>query len=482
MNVQAFLDKLDVVARSPYALIGYVVLVVICLLHFRSRHRLRGMERRLDALRDVPESERADILRREYNLVPRHGISANQYIQIQRDQQRFWAIITVILALLILCTVVVVSYLPSKGQSGTTDGTLVAPETDDARNLLKIGDSSSVIQSIRGDKRDRDEPSFGAFDSEIYVWKESSRYHVGGAIRDEQGNLVLQIMDNKWRIFPSFTSDKNYNNTALEVKDNRGRIVFQIAFLSSCVALQARLISGYGQEIEIYSSDPSEPAHIGFPRTQENPPPMYLIRPIFEYPSNEKLGKMTVMGQGLNCEGRIFEKNLPSVFNPLSTSAMQQDESKAPASAKTRQSPAINQNGRNNIAQVGNNNKATIIERKHLVITPEIAARVTERLRPFAGRKITFQLNKETQESSTFGESLARAFQNAGIEVEVTHIMIFGAVPSGVSIIANSQRLDHDFIQAVINILTNEGLAKNPMEGEVDDNATVPLLRIAPPE
>jgi hypothetical protein len=148
----------------------------------------------------------------------------------------------------------------------------------------------------------------------------------------------------------------------------------------------------------------------------------------------------------------------------------------------TVNAPAINQNGHNNIAQFGNGNRATINEREHLSITPEVANRVTERLRPFAGRKITIQLNKETQESSTFGNTLTRAFQNAGLDVETTHITILVAVPPGVALLTSKSNPDRDFVQAVIDVLTDEGLAKNPMPGEMSEHLVSPLLRITPIE
>ncbi len=194
-------------------------------------------------------------------------------------------------------------------------GVFDAPFTKDPRNLMKIGDSSAVIESIRGAERDKAEDSFAAFDSNIYIWKELGRYRVSATIRDEDGNLALQVVNNRWQVFPRFVSDKNYNDKAFEVKDNHGRIIFQVAFLRSCIEIQSRLISGYGQEIELSSPQPSKPAIVWMPPTQGRTAPN-LIRPIFEYPSTENLGKMSAMGKNLNCEGKIYPKNLPAEFNP----------------------------------------------------------------------------------------------------------------------------------------------------------------------
>jgi hypothetical protein len=192
-----------------------------------------------------------------------------------------------------------VQLLPTTVLFSRTTGVLIAPESNDTLNLVKIGDSTTLLQSIRGERLDETESSFGAFDSTVYIWKKNGRYHVSGTIRDEQANVVLQITDNRWRVFPKSAFDWNYSATALEVKDNHDRIVFQLAFLPTCVEMQARLISGYGPEIGLYSTEPSKPAPLWLSPPQGNPMPGFLIRPIFEYPSDDNKGKLTAMGKNL---------------------------------------------------------------------------------------------------------------------------------------------------------------------------------------
>jgi hypothetical protein len=209
-----------------------------------------------------------------------------------------------------------VQLLPTVILFSGAKGVLIAPESKDTLNLVKIGDSTTLLQSIRGERLDETESSFGAFDSKVYIWKNGGRYHTSGTIRDEQANVVLEITDNRWRVFPKFAFDWNHNDTALEVKDNHGRIVFQVAFLPTCVEMQARLISGYGPEIGLYSPEPNKPAPLWLSPSQGNPMPGFLIRPIFEYPSDDNKGKMTAMGQNLDCHGDAHEKDMQWLYPP----------------------------------------------------------------------------------------------------------------------------------------------------------------------
>jgi hypothetical protein len=309
-DIREFLVSLKDVAASPFSLIAYLAVLGGWVYLGKSGQRLQEMSRRLDALKDVPESDRASILKKEYNLLPRAGLSANDYIRLQKIKLVFTAFALVIGVLFLFGIIAFVNKAPSG------DGKFKPPRTDDSRNLLKVGDSASIIESIKGDERDKKEPYFAALDSALYVWRESKRYHVSATIRDEQGYLALEIKDNHWHIFPAYVSDYNYTATALEVKDNRGRVVFQIIFLSSCVAVQARFIDGYGENFGLYSLGPSEPGVISWPPKQATPQsPQFVIHPIFDYPSQQNLGKMT--GLNLNCEGRTYPTNMPWVSLPL---------------------------------------------------------------------------------------------------------------------------------------------------------------------
>ena len=47
-------------------------------------------------------------------------------------------------------------------------------------------------------------------------------------VRDRFGDLVVDIKRNHWKVFPPYTSDKNYTDDSLEVLDNAGHVVLQL--------------------------------------------------------------------------------------------------------------------------------------------------------------------------------------------------------------------------------------------------------------
>jgi len=97
--VQIFLDNLKIVASSPYALIGYLALLFSWVYIGVKNYRLkitRGL------LSKLPSRDRLEILKKEYNISPRAGLSAEQWIRSQRNGFLFKGFIVLILACLIL--------------------------------------------------------------------------------------------------------------------------------------------------------------------------------------------------------------------------------------------------------------------------------------------------------------------------------------------------------------------------------------------
>lgn len=79
MNMPSFLDHLNEVASSPYALIGYITVVAAWVYVATAHGRLKSISH---ALKDLPESERAGVIVREYNTTPRAGLSAELHLGI----------------------------------------------------------------------------------------------------------------------------------------------------------------------------------------------------------------------------------------------------------------------------------------------------------------------------------------------------------------------------------------------------------------
>jgi hypothetical protein len=73
-------------------------------------------------------------------------------------------------------------------------------------------------------------------------------------IRDKNGNLIGDIINNHWRIYsPQFILDRNFNSNSLEIKDLKGDITFQVRLEGNKVYLAGYFYpkSGNGQKLFI---------------------------------------------------------------------------------------------------------------------------------------------------------------------------------------------------------------------------------------
>lgn len=143
--------------------------------------------------------------------------------------------------------------------------------------------------------------------------------------------------------------------------------------------------------------------------------------------------------------------------------------------------PTITQTGSNNIAQIGNNNQATIVTREKLELDATQERAITDGLRSFSGRKIKIFLNRETTETLAFGEALARAFKAAQIRVvEVAHMQVMGAMPPGIVFyLTKTDPSDLAFAEALAASLESVGIVKGKVPAEYANN-DVFILYITP--
>jgi hypothetical protein len=118
--------------------------------------------------------------------------------------------------------------------------------------------------------------SIGTRADQVVVRRDGNSLKLSTTVRDADGNLIVQVTDNEWTVPTLNVWDKNYTRDALEVKDRKGRVVFQVKVQPDRVKLQiewaniqSRLVVGG----EMYSE-----------RTG--------IRPMFRYPSSRYWGEL----------------------------------------------------------------------------------------------------------------------------------------------------------------------------------------------
>jgi hypothetical protein len=139
------------------------------------------------------------------------------------------------------------------------------------------------------------QPIFDFFEtSNLMLESVNGKLLVSTQIRDEKGNLVAELVRNEWKVSPPpKTWDRNYNDNALEVKNEAGRVVLQTKLLSDRVQLQGEWLNQDGGGLRLVESedDPPRGLFVVFgPRKKPSEPP--FIKPIFHYPSATHFGEL----------------------------------------------------------------------------------------------------------------------------------------------------------------------------------------------
>jgi hypothetical protein len=112
---------------------------------------------------------------------------------------------------------------------------------------MEIGDSGVAIQY----SGPSGQPIFSIFeDQPITISKNREQLEVSAKIRGKNG-LVAEIENNEWIVKPSQSWDRNYNENALEVKDNSGDVVLQVRLLNDRIQFQGKFYDKYGNGLAL---------------------------------------------------------------------------------------------------------------------------------------------------------------------------------------------------------------------------------------
>lgn len=87
MDVKAFLDNLGMVAKSPYALLAYIGVIIAWVYVVTAQARLNKIAKVITSL---PEKDRAALLAKEYSTFPRSGLAAKDWIRSRIHYLIFW--------------------------------------------------------------------------------------------------------------------------------------------------------------------------------------------------------------------------------------------------------------------------------------------------------------------------------------------------------------------------------------------------------
>lgn len=135
-----------------------------------------------------------------------------------------------------------------------------------------------------------------AYDAGLRVAEGANGPEITTPVRDRQGNLVGEINNNHWRVYPPFCSDKNYDKHSIEMKDSGGHVVLQVTLLRDRVQIQGEWHTQFGQGVRFIESGNGSIATF-WPNPQAEQRLEELIQPMFVYPSDEHWGELVTKPQ-----------------------------------------------------------------------------------------------------------------------------------------------------------------------------------------
>lgn len=171
--------------------------------------------------------------------------------------------------------------------SALTDGDLTAtesfPDIPEGKHVVEMPPGVKWI----GDDAQPDPFKFGG--DSIHIEKENGQVVVSLIVRDRDGNAIVEITKNKWRVSPSLAWDKNYTSDSIEVLDARGRVVLHTKLLRNGIRLETEIHDEQGGSGRFGGSIANDP---GFHRND-------AIARWFKYPSKDHWGELTTTGEAV---------------------------------------------------------------------------------------------------------------------------------------------------------------------------------------
>jgi len=121
---------------------------------------------------------------------------------------------------------------------------------------------------------------------------EDKQIKVSATVSDYNGDIVAVIVDNEWKVNPNKSFDRNYSNDALEIKDNKDKVVLQIKVTDGILQFQGILYDPKKELSWLIAQRERDGRMDGYMEIQKPGESFkYSIIPIFKYPSNLHLGK-----------------------------------------------------------------------------------------------------------------------------------------------------------------------------------------------
>jgi hypothetical protein len=159
---------------------------------------------------------------------------------------------------------------------------------------LELGDSGSILVWAGPHGK----PILEIFeDNSLTIATQRGRVSVSTLIRDPDGSVVAELINNEWRVNPQKSFDRNYTKDALEVKDDAGDIILQVRMLEDRARFQGKFYDSSGRGVALGAEGKPQNKHGVIQVSGPNQPLNFSVKPIFKYPSDTHLGELIEGGE-----------------------------------------------------------------------------------------------------------------------------------------------------------------------------------------
>jgi hypothetical protein len=99
MDIHTFIENISVTATSPFAFVAYIIVILSWLYYSLNNRRLRIIS---SSIKDLPEKDRLKLIQKEYNTLPKEGISAQAWIKSRKQMFLLIGFISLLIAAIII--------------------------------------------------------------------------------------------------------------------------------------------------------------------------------------------------------------------------------------------------------------------------------------------------------------------------------------------------------------------------------------------
>ena len=132
------------------------------------------------------------------------------------------------------------------------------------------------------------------FNIDLLVYVKNNQLFLNTTILDTDKKVIAVIVDNQWQVNTNKIFDKNFDDRAIEVKDERNRVALQAEFDGEKVNLYGMFTTDSGTHIVLYPENYNNPkmgAGILLITHKPDTVSSNLIPTLFKYPSMRHKGE-----------------------------------------------------------------------------------------------------------------------------------------------------------------------------------------------